>query len=146
MDLGKFAGKTEVPLYPVCREWIRNQRDPDEIFFHPFDDQEEQSSKPVVGSIHRLPNPLPINPDEVNPEYGARVPKNVFRPTPRSEEVDQGFNTRVDDENMSQLLTHNVERWKSVRKEWRNAAHTNELRYKHSCDVLTAMFEKYVPT
>lgn len=56
-------------------------------------------------------------------------------------EIDEAVNS-YPDENLSELLCTNIAKWRTVRNHWRQAALENEQRYKHSCDVLKAMYEK----
>ena len=133
VDLAKFtAGKTnssiELPLYPVCREWIRNGRsgsDADTLLT-----AASQGDGKRGPGIYHLPKPLAMSEDsEIKSDK-----KDI-------QEMDQAFDS-VDVEQVPQLLAENIERWKSIRLACRDASAKNESRYKHSCDVLKAMFEK----
>ena len=139
VDLAKFtAGKTsssvEIPLYPVCREWMRNGK--------PVEDALSSSSlsdKRTGPGLYHLPRPLPL--PEEDKKRDPRIPKDVRRPRMTVEEMDAAMNS-VDVSEIPRLFAKSLEDWKVIRSNWREAARQNELRYKHSCDVLRAMFEK----
>jgi hypothetical protein len=135
VDLAKFtSGKTtsnvEIPLYPVVREWMKNMKH----------GEYQDGSSDVLGEkrglgIYHLPRPLPVSVGAVDP----RIPK---RDTTKLtvEEIDEQM--KKTDFLPTTLFAQQLERWKQVRKDWKDAAQKNELRYKHSCDVLKAMFDK----
>ena len=137
VDLAKFCNmnRREVPLYPVCREWIRNQQDATALLAPEESGQNEKG----IGLLHRLPEPLPIPDVFVENELSPRIPLGIVKPTISKEAVDD-----VIDGNMShgELMSSNMQRWKSTRSEWREAGKKNDSRYNHSCAVLKSMYEK----
>lgn len=141
VDLAPFCtGNTsdEVSLYPICREWIRNERPDDDLTSRLNADEVDDDR--VIGAIYRLPNPAPVTAAE-KAGRNPRVPKNTVRPTIDKELLDGAINS-VD--NVSQLLSQNVARWRTIRQDWHQASRENELRFKHSCDVLKSMYEKSI--
>lgn len=138
VDLAKFCNlsRREVPLYPVCREWILNQREHVSL----VGSGESGPNEKGVGFLHRLPEPLPTPEVYIENELSPRIPLGIVKPTIRKEDVDD----KIMSCNMSrdELLNNNMKRWKSTRNEWREAGMKNDARYSHSCAVLKSMYEK----
>lgn len=135
VDLAKFcdSSRRDVPLYPVCREWIRNQQ---EVIL--FQSEERQNEK-GIGVLHRLPEPLPVPDIYIENELSPRIPLTIVKPTIKKEDVDDAMNGNM---TAQELMDDNMKRWKGTRNEWREAGKKNDSRYKHSCDVLRSMYEK----
>lgn len=127
--------RREVPLYPVCREWIRNQQEPVSSLLEP----ESVNGAKGVGFLHRLPEPLPIPDVYIENELSPRIPLSIVKPTIRKEDVDNVINTNMSHE---QLMSDNMKGWKGTRNEWRESSKKNDSRYSHSCSVLKSMYEK----
>lgn len=139
VDLGKFitgSGNGDIPLYPICREWMRNGRESTELSH-----LTEQKDNDKMPGIHRLPNPIPLSADQLSRGLDPRIPANTSKPDTSAEEIDSAINS-IDAEDVPQLLQRSLQRWRQVRVDWKDAGRENELRYKHSCDVLKSMFEK----
>lgn len=138
VDLAKFCNLTrrEVPLYPVCREWIHNQQEPVSLVGSGDSGQNEKG----IGFLHRLPEPHPIPDVYIENELSPRIPLGIMKPTIRKEEVDDKIiNSTM---SHSELMNDNMKRWKLTRNEWREAGKKNDLRYSHGCAVLKSMYEK----
>ena len=138
VDLGKFiagSGTGDIPLYPICREWMRNGREATELSH-----LTEQKDDKTPG-IHRLPNPIPLSAEQRTRGLDPRIPENITKPQTSEEEMDAAINS-VEAEDVPQLLQRSLQRWRQIRTDWKDAGRENELRYKHSCDVLKSMFEK----
>lgn len=127
----------EIPLYPVCREWMRNGREPIDLSLMEREDEESKTST----GISNLPQPNPRPRDENGCEVDLRIPASVVKPTTGSEEIDSRINSH-DEKDQSNLLAENVHRWRQIRSNWRQAAMQNETRYRHSCSVLKQMYDK----
>lgn len=137
----------DAPLYPVCRAWIRNNTPMPDLYEPPLveDNQDMDGSGPIdekPSGIFHLPKPLPKPKDKLGNEIDVRIPESVRNYKKPESQADVSINSMVND-NPNSLLTQNVSHWKRVRQEWHNSSMKNELRYKHSCDVLKQMFEKY---
>ena len=52
------------------------------------------------------------------------------------------YQDNPDAPDINQLLTEHMVKWLQVRKNWRDAANSNEKRYADSMKILTEMFEK----
>jgi hypothetical protein len=140
VDLAPFcvgATTEDLPLYPICREWIRGDRPEDEFAQLRACDETESDKAP--GNIHRLPNPLPQTEAEKNRD--TRIPQNLVKPVINTDDLDNAINS-FECEDMTNLLTDNLNKWKNIRQDWAIASMQNEQRYKHSCDVLKSMYEK----
>lgn len=139
VDLAKFckSSRGEVPLYPVCREWIRNQQGGSTGIL--VEGEEGIQNEKGIGFLHRLPEPLPIAHAYIENELSPRIPLSIVKPTIRKEDVDDAMNGNMTAE---ELMNENMKRWKGTREEWREAGKRNDSRYKHSCDVLRSMYEK----
>ena len=120
VDLAKFSSKT--PLYPVVRAWIRDLKNNQ-------DGHQVEETKKGPG-VYSLPRPLP--------KEETRIPCKKTRLT--ISEID--YEMQRTDYDATKVFAEQLQRWKVVRKEWTEAALKNESRYKHSCDVLKAMFDK----
>ncbi|XP_054163165.1 protein lin-37 homolog [Oppia nitens] len=153
VDLAQFShnnAREDAPLYPVCRAWIRNNTQLPNLYESPepeeyTDEDLEPSGGPIdekPSGIYHLPKPLPRPVDESGIEIDLRIPESVRNyKKPEISQADTAINSLVTD-NFSTLLAKNMTHWKKVRQEWQQSSLDNELRYKHSCDVLKAMFEK----
>lgn len=141
VDLGKFIAGVrdeDIPLYPICREWMRNGREPTELSH--LLDQKETDKKP---GIHRLPNPIPLSAEQLSRGLDPRIPENVTKPQTTMEQIDAAINSvGSEEQDVSDLMDQSIRRWRKIRSDWREAGRRNELRYKHSCDVLKSMFDK----
>ena len=126
----------EIPLYPVCREWMRNGREPIDLSLM---EREDEESKTL--GISYLPQPNPRPKDENACELDLRIPPSVVKPTTGSDEIDNQINS-YDEKDQGNLLQENVQRWRQIRTQWRQAAMQNETRYRHSCTVLKQMYDK----
>ena len=143
------TAREDAPLYPVCRSWIRNNTQLPNLYEPPaledhYNDDLDGSGGPVdekPSGIYHLPKPLPKPKDKSGNEIDLRIPDSVRNYQKPKSQADVGINSLVDD-SFSSLLARNVSHWKQVRQEWHNSSMRNELRYKHSCDVLKSMFEK----
>lgn len=142
VDLGKFIAGVrdeDIPLYPICREWMRNGREATELS-HLSESRLDTDKKP---GIQRLPNPIPLSAEQRARGLDPRIPKNVTKPTTTADQIDSEINSvGMEGADVSQLLQQSVQRWRRIRADWRQAGRENELRYKHSCDVLKSMFDK----
>lgn len=127
----------EIPLYPVCCEWMRNGREPIDLSL--MEREEEEINK--TQGISNLPQPIAKSKDENGTEVDLRIPPSVTKPTTGSDEIDNRINS-LDEKDQATLLTQNVHRWRQIRSEWRQAAMQNEARYRHSCNVLKQMYDK----
>jgi len=139
VDLAKFinGNRDDIPLYPVCRDWIRNGRNMIAELAQLSVDPNADDKK----GIHFLPKPLPLTQEQKKSGLNPRIPKNTIKPTPSTDEIDCQINA-FEDQDREALLTLSTSRWKQIRTDWKIAARENELRYKHSCDVLRSMYEK----
>ena len=154
VDLAQFSLSTareDAPLYPVCRAWIRNNTPLPNLYEPPSLDDHNQDldgSGPIdekPSGIYHLPKPLPKPKDKLGNEIDIRIPESVRNYRKPESQADIAINSMADD-NFNSLLSQNVSHWKRVRQEWQQSSMKNEFRYKHSCDVLKQMFEKYVIT
>ncbi|CAG2169140.1 unnamed protein product [Oppiella nova] len=154
VDLAQFSHSTardDAPLYPVCRSWIRNNTQLPNLYESPAaledyhnNDDLETSGGPIdekPSGIYHLPKPLPKPKDELGNEIDLRIPESVRNYQRRESQADVLINS-LEGDNFSALLARNVSHWKQVRQDWHQSSIENELRYKHSCDVLKAMFDK----
>ena len=129
----------EIPLYPVCREWMRNGREPIDLSL--MEREDEDSSKNL--GISYLPQPIAKSKDENGCELDCRIIPSAKREAPpSSDDIDNQINSLTEDKYQGNLLTENVNRWRQIRSEWRQAAMQNEARYRHSCNVLKQMYDK----
>ncbi|KFM71397.1 Protein lin-37-like protein, partial [Stegodyphus mimosarum] len=140
VDLTPFTEKT--PLYPICRAWINNQslynasqqpkEEPTADEIETCEDADKVLEDPNSEEIRQLPPPRPLNGRDL------RIPS----PIPQPEEV---FTVCSDDQNdltKETLMAKHLQRWKAVRRKWKQAAKANEDRYKESGAILKAMFER----
>ena len=146
VDCGKFiagVGDEDIPLYPICREWMRNGRE--QSFDSPLLGTDSSKDPLAVSAgdkkqgIQRLPNPIPLSDEMRNRGLDPRIPKSVSKPQTSKSEIDAAINS---EDSIPDLLQQSLSRWRQIRSEWREAGRENELRYKHSCDVLKSMFDK----
>ena len=152
VDLAQFSfssARDDAPLYPVCRSWIRNNTQLPNLYEPPpledvKDEDLDASGGPIdekPSGIYHLPKPLPKPLDSFGNEIDLRIPESVRNYRRSESEADVAINSLADD-SFNSLLARNVSHWKTVREEWHKSSVKNEMRYKHSCDVLKAMFEK----
>lgn len=158
IDLSGFSNRNGssnyVPMYPLCRLWamsdynvpdslVTKRKPPaaaqpakDEVidFDGPYSDQ------PV--DVYRLPRPEPLPIDEQGNPICLRIPESVrnFQP-PKGLKVDQILNTDPE-KSAEELLKVHKDRWRSVRKEFQEAAKQNDKRYSHSFSILRSMHSK----
>lgn len=126
----------EIPLYPVCREWMRNGREPIDLSL--MEREDEDSSKNL--GISYLPQPIAKSKDENGCELDCRIIPSTKKAALSSDDIDNQINSLTEDKYQGNLLTENVNRWRQIRSEWRQAAMQNEARYRHSCNVLKQMY------
>jgi hypothetical protein len=151
VDLAQFSFSTsreDSPLYPVCRSWIRNNSQLPNLYESPplqeYNDDLDTSGGPCdekPAGIYHLPKPLPKPIDKLGNEIDLRIPESVRNYKKPESQADIAINSLAND-SFSSLLGKNLSHWKKVRQEWYQSSLNNEMRYKHSCDVLKAMFEK----
>lgn len=138
VDLAPFcmhANSDDVPLYPICREWIRGERTDEELaVLRETDDFDVDAP----GNIHRLPNPKPWS---SNLKGSPRIPKSSIKPMIHPEDIDDGVGS-LEGSDSSTLLADNLKKWRKIKQDWSATSAANEQRYKHSCDVLKSMYEK----
>jgi hypothetical protein len=144
VDVAQFsinATSEDVPLYPVCRAWIRNQAQPPYVGETQAMDPEDHTvdEKPV--GIYHLPAPQARPKDDNGQDIDTRLPKSLRKPQTKPLDIDQNINS-LQEEPYHNLLHDNVIRWRAVRQDWRQASQDNEARYRHSCDVLRSMYER----
>lgn len=144
VDLAQFPEDT--PLYPVCRSWIRNQPhgntsnnqscSPEPPVDR--DDDEDHADENKLKSVYELPSPMPIIKVESGLNRDIRIPS----PIPQPEEE---FVICSDEQNApsrDSLLANHMTRWRAVRQKWKEAAASNEDRYRESAAILKTMFER----
>ncbi|KAI1297925.1 Protein lin-37 -like protein [Halotydeus destructor] len=144
VDLAPFVMKSdtgEVALYPVCREWIRDGHYDDLSHLREGDqDVQESGDDKMDTGVNRLPDPKHM-PEGHSSKRSSRIPVTVTKPYVHLEDMDDAMANENPLE-PEELLSSNLARWRTVRNEWKKTSNENEKRYKHSCDVLTAMYEK----
>ncbi|XP_072026453.1 protein lin-37 homolog [Amphiura filiformis] len=142
VDLAKFRSNSS--LYPVCRDWLDsnpsgNKTSKDETRTpspDPLQDSEEQDED-AIPNIYKMPLPSSLASEVCEEGQDLRIPSPVPQPT---EELDIHADT-------SQVPTHDVmlknhlERWKECRHKWKDAAQSNQARYKESYTLLKAMYD-----
>jgi len=153
VDLAQFSytnTSEDAPLYPICRAWIRNNTPLPTLYEPPQVPEEADEDLDTSGphdekpGIFHLPRPLSRPRDsETGREIDLRIPKSVREHERVESTVDTQINSMAE-ESVNELLSQNMNHWKKVRQDWKEAALENEHRYKHSCDVLKAMYERSV--
>lgn len=150
VDLAPFSYNSisdDVPLYAVCRAWFKNNSDLPKLYESPQkspidrDSDLEGINEGKPPGIYHLPKPLERPKDKLGDEIDLRIPKSVREYERVASKVDEQINSLAD-ESFTTLFNKNICHWKEVRQEWKAAAFENERRYKHSCDVLKAMYER----
>jgi len=148
VDLAQFRAEAAaglVPLYPVCRAWMRNEpgntrqaprgRSPTPEPEEGSDGGEEGEG----GVVFRLPRPAPPPTTNASP----RLPPPMQGSSAASQELDTLDLEQADSgPPPAVLLSNHLDRWLAVRKAWKQAAHQNEERYQKSLTILKEMFEK----
>lgn len=154
VDLAQFGSKwlnEDVPLYPVCRAWIKNQSLNKSFSFrsdnfnssNAMENEEcDTSLNDKPSGVRHLPAPETRPKDENGNEIDLRIPTiDKNQRTQKSVLIDSCINSENSGSNFD-LLNQNLIRWKKIRQDWNDAAKANELRYKHSFDVLRAMYDR----
>jgi len=147
VDLAPFVMESSsygdnMSLYPICRGWLRDGRPSDVATLrNHLKEEGVDAERGMESGVRRLPNPQPIRRDRVSRERSVRIPKNTARPVVNVYEIDEAINSCPDDSVPNLLLT-NIEKWRTIRNDWKQASIENEQRYQHSCNVLKAMYEK----
>lgn len=154
VDLAQFSSKwlnEDVPLYPVCRAWIKNQSSTKSMSFlsdglNSNDQMETEELDTSLNNkppgVKHLPAPEPKPKDKQGNEIDLRIPAiDKEQRKPKPELIDTSINSKMNS-NFGDLLDQNLIRWKKIRQNWKEAARNNELRYKHSFDVLRAMYDR----
>ncbi|RWS15390.1 protein lin-37-like isoform X1 [Dinothrombium tinctorium] len=148
IDLAQFSQSSaneDSSLYPVCRAWIRNQsqspyfEDMNDVTEKYTSDDGENIEKPP--GILTLPPPLPLPKDETSGYGCVRIPKFSKDHRVCKSPIDDALNSNKN-ESYHNLLENNLTHWKQVRQQWKRAIQDNEARYKHSCNILQAMYER----
>ncbi|CAG2102880.1 unnamed protein product [Medioppia subpectinata] len=149
VDLAQFShssARDDAPLYPVCRSWIRNNTSLPNLYESPpleeFKNEDPETSGGPIdekpSGIYHLPKPLAKPRDESGREIDLRIPASVRDHQKRESQADVLINSLSED-TFAGLLARNMSHWKHVRQEWQQSSQENELRYKHSCDVLKSI-------
>jgi len=133
VDLAQFSPNT--PLYPVCRSWIKNQpNNPSFRNFSPRKMEEKNDKEDGVkvedkeGEVRSLPLPDPM-PFDVD----TRLPADL-NPPEKLSSLD--FLTQESPPLVSTLLSEHLSHWWNIRRQWRQAAAVNEMRYGKSIGIL----------
>jgi len=155
VDLTQFSSASsgdDVPLYPVCRAWIRNSKEP--VAF-PWEAQRERNrtneitiKREILDSdesdsdmecipdiqptgISRLPEPRKRPKDSEGKEIDLRIPKSVRewkRPTPNLDALllkpERGDEDIDESQVRANMLSEHMERWKVNRQEWKKSLPT----------------------
>jgi len=149
----KLSPHQSIPLYPICRLWVRNNYGIPEFLrskrnYPPppmkedsMDPDGPYSDSPV--DVYHFPKPEPMPRDENGKLINLRIPKFV-REFKRSvkESIADEINS-MEHLTVQETLALSLPHWKNVKKEFLNAARENERRYRHSFAILKSMFEKY---
>lgn len=133
VDLALFSlknGSENLPLYPVCRAWIKNgsigsyndntlNEEKPEFKIHDNESGRQQG-------VYLLPPPQPKPKDESGNEIELRIPK--VRKIVSEIDAAQQLNSLRDDD-FSLLFHNNLSHWKAIRQDWKEASLLNETRY-----------------
>lgn len=156
IDLSSFSSRNSsssyVSMYPLCRLWAMSDYTiPDSLMTKPkspappikdevIDFDGPYSDQPV--DIQRLPRPDPLPLDEKGQPICLRIPERVrnFSP-PKNLKVEQILSTHPQS-TAEELLKGYKSHWRSVRKEFKEAAKQNNKRYSHSYSILRSMHSK----
>ncbi|XP_051962530.1 protein lin-37 homolog [Xyrauchen texanus] len=136
VDLAQFG--TTIPLYPICRTWMRN---------NPAVQEKNSPSPPHISgedemtdtlndkgqNVSRLPPPVSCS---VN---SAGEPVNLGIPSVEKPAESQSLETAV---GASPLIFSHIKRWKNIRQKWKEASSKNQLRYSESIKILKEMYER----
>ncbi|GIX87304.1 protein lin-37 homolog [Caerostris extrusa] len=137
VDLTPFTEET--PLYPICRAWINNQdlyrsaqvfKEEPATEEPPKSDDAEKELDENDEEVHFLPPPSPLKGKDL------RIPS----PIPQTPEE---FVICSDEQNAVSkdvLMSNHLQRWKTVRHKWKQAARLNEERYRESAAILKAVY------
>lgn len=141
VDLTPFTEQT--PLYPICRAWINNQslfnnsfqvkEEPPNEENDPGEEVEKSSEDASSEEVRQLPPPKPFPSGR-----DLRIPSPILQP-------EEPFIVCSDEQNTLSkdlLMSSHLQRWKAVRQKWKQAAKSNEDRYRESGAILKAMFER----
>lgn len=135
VDLAPFTEQD--PLYPICRAWINNQSShhltaskKEAAKDNPEEDAEKIAEDPSPDEIHQLPKPKEAK--------ESRIPSPVPQP------VEKFLICSDEQEVVSKdlLMANHLQRWKAVRRKWKQAARANEDRYRESGVLLKSIFDK----
>lgn len=149
--------KQDVPLYPICRAWIRgyksgqsssnNSKSPTRQQADSND--KERSESPgqdnyveSADEVKSMPIPKPkkeaieqFQLDVDNEEIDLRIPQTVqkFKP-PKN--LEQAIDKSISSMNRQECMDLNKKRWKQIRRDWSEARKIHEWRYEDSFKVL----------
>lgn len=144
VDLAQF--KPSSPLYPVCREWMRNQplkkrnvrtRSPS-----PEQSPEDESSDPndqTLKDIYQLPPPS-ISAEDLRSKHNRdpRIPS----PVPQPEETLDIHSDMSLAPSKETLLEDHLVRWRKIKNKWKGASDDYQFRYTESYAILKAMYDR----
>jgi len=88
--------------------------------------------------VRQLPPPLPM-PEHSSSQQDMRIPS----PIPQTDEPLKLFNENQNPPpSREYLMGNHLVRWKKIRQKWKDAAASNEQRYKESLSIIKAIFER----
>lgn len=159
LDLAQICSddtRQDVPLYPICRAWIRgyksgqssSSKSPTRQQANLNDKRRSESPSQddymdmSVDEVKCMPSPKPkreaikqFELDADNEEIDLRIPQTVqnFKP-PKN--VEQIIDKSMSSMSHQECMELNKKRWKQIRKDWSEARKIHEWRYDESFKVI----------
>lgn len=161
VDLASFSSSDpdKAPLYPICRAWVQGHHSSvphaksptrlsscDEKLCESPGIISQEPNGEIASEVNSLPAPktksdiirdFKLGPDDQ--DIDIRIPQSV-RDYKAPDNVGEMIDKSISSLNHLECLELNKQRWKKVRREWREARKIHESRYEDSFKILQDMF------